>query len=80
LQQIVIMNRDATMSEAAGRYAGLDRFECRKQLWADMEAAGLAIETKPYTNRCAALAAMRCASRRRAVACLHAACCLQLRA
>ena len=54
LEFINIMNRDATMNEAAGGYAGLDRFECRTRLWADMEAAGLAIRTEPYTNRCAA--------------------------
>ena len=49
----VIMNPDGTMNEAAGAYAGLDRFECRKKLWADLEAAGLALKTEPYTNRCA---------------------------
>ncbi|MAS34316.1 MAG: valine--tRNA ligase [Anaerolineaceae bacterium] len=41
---ISIMNRDATMNESAGPYAGQDRFECRKNLWADMEAAGLTIK------------------------------------
>jgi valyl-tRNA synthetase len=46
---VSVMNKDATMNEAAGPYAGLDRFECRKRLWADMEAAGLTIKTEPYT-------------------------------
>ncbi len=49
LEVISIMNKDATMSAAAGPYAGLDRFECRRRLWADMEAAGLTIKTEPYT-------------------------------
>jgi valyl-tRNA synthetase len=49
LATISVMNKDATMNEAAGPYAGLDRFECRKRLWADMEAAGLTIRTEPYT-------------------------------
>ena len=31
---ISVMNPDATMSAAAGPYAGLDRFECRRRLWA----------------------------------------------
>ena len=38
-----VMNRDASMNENAGPYAGLDRFACRERMWADMEAAGLAI-------------------------------------
>ena len=45
---ISVMNPDATMSAAAGPYAGLDRFECRRRLWADMEAAGLTLKTEPY--------------------------------
>ncbi|HOU41724.1 MAG TPA: class I tRNA ligase family protein, partial [Promineifilum sp.] len=36
LPVISVMNKDATMSAAAGPYAGLDRFECRERLWADM--------------------------------------------
>ncbi len=44
-----VLNPDATMNENAGPYAGLDRFECRKRLWADMKAAGLTIKTEPYT-------------------------------
>lgn len=46
---INVMNKDATMSEAAGPYAGLTREEARRKLWADMEAAGLTIKTEPYT-------------------------------
>lgn len=49
LPVVSVMNRDATMSEAAGPYAGLDRTECRRKLWADMEAAGLTIQTVPHT-------------------------------
>jgi valyl-tRNA synthetase len=44
-----VLNPDATMNENAGPYAGLDRYECRKRIWADMEAAGLTIKTEPYT-------------------------------
>ena len=46
---INVMNRDATMSAPAGPYAGLDRFDCRQKLWADMEAAGLTIRQEDYT-------------------------------
>lgn len=48
LPVINVMNRDATMNDNAGPYAGLDRFDCRKKLWADMEAAGLTIKTEPH--------------------------------
>jgi valyl-tRNA synthetase len=41
LPLINVMNRDATMNENAGHYAGLDRFVCREKIWADMTAAGL---------------------------------------
>ncbi len=46
---VSIMNKDATLNEAAGPYTGLDRFEARKRLWADMEAADLTIKAEPYT-------------------------------
>jgi valyl-tRNA synthetase len=46
---INVMNKDATMSEAAGPYAGLDRDDCRKKMWADMETAGLTLEVQPHT-------------------------------
>jgi valyl-tRNA synthetase len=57
LPVVNIMNRDASLNENAGPYAGLDRFDARKQLWADMEAAGLTvrvediIHTIPRTQR-----------------------------
>ncbi len=44
-----IMNKDATLNENAGPYAGLERFAARKKLWADMDAAGLVIKEEPYT-------------------------------
>ncbi len=49
LQIINIMNKDATLNAEAGPYAGLDRFEARKRLWADMEAEELVIKSEPYT-------------------------------
>ncbi|MCK6577658.1 MAG: valine--tRNA ligase [Anaerolineae bacterium] len=48
LAMISIMNRDATLNEHAGLYAGMDRFDCREKLWADMTAAGLTIEVKEH--------------------------------
>jgi valyl-tRNA synthetase len=46
LETINILNQDATLNENAGPYAGLDRFDARDRLWADMEAAGLTIKTE----------------------------------
>ncbi|CAL5223969.1 g6577 [Coccomyxa viridis] len=51
LEIINIMNNDATLNAAAGAYEGLDRFKARKQLWADMQEAGLVIKEEPYTMR-----------------------------
>lgn len=48
LELVNIMNRDATLNDNAGPYAGLDRFEARKKLWDDMTAAGLTLEVKPH--------------------------------
>ena len=48
---ISMLDKDARVSEAGGPYAGLDRFECRKKLWADMAAAGLTIKTEPYRTQ-----------------------------
>ena len=51
LPLINILNQDASMNEAAGPYAGLDRYACREKLWADMTEAGLTIKTEPYVTR-----------------------------
>jgi valyl-tRNA synthetase len=48
LEIVNVLNPDATMNENAGPYAGLDRFECRERLWADMQAADLTIKVEPY--------------------------------
>lgn len=50
LPLISVLDEAARMNENAGPYAGLDRFECRKRLWADMEAAGLTLRTEPYVT------------------------------
>ncbi len=40
------LNDDATMNSLAGKYEGMDRYECRKALIADIEAAGKLIKTE----------------------------------
>lgn len=47
-----IITQDATLNAAAGKYEGMDRFEARKALWADIEAQGLALKKENYTIRC----------------------------
>lgn len=39
LATINLMEKDGTMGKEAGAYTGQDRFACRENLWADMEAA-----------------------------------------
>ncbi|MBN1995450.1 MAG: valine--tRNA ligase [Anaerolineae bacterium] len=50
LAVINILNKNATMNENAGPYQGQDRFECRQNLWADMEVAGLTLKTEPHRS------------------------------
>ncbi len=52
LEEINIMNGDGTMNELAGaKYCGMDRFECRKALVADLEAGGFLDHTEDYDNQ-----------------------------
>ena len=53
LETIDIFNDDATISEAAGMYVGMDRFDVRKQIAADLEAAGLIEKIEDYDNKVA---------------------------
>ncbi|CAN6700314.1 unnamed protein product [Malus baccata var. baccata] len=46
-----VMNKDGTLNKVAGLYCGLDRFEARKKLWADLEETGLAVKKEPHTLR-----------------------------
>jgi len=45
---ISMLDREAKVNENGGKYKGQDRFEARKNLWADMKAAGLVIKSEPY--------------------------------
>jgi valyl-tRNA synthetase len=47
----VVIGADGKMTDAAGeKYKRLDRFECRKQVVADLEALGLIEKIEPHTN------------------------------
>ena len=51
LETIDIFNADATLSEAAGMYIGMDRMDVRKQIVKDLEAAGLMEKVEDYQNK-----------------------------
>ena len=51
LETIDIFNSDATVSEAGGLYVGMDRFDVRKQIALDLEAAGLMEKIEDYDNK-----------------------------
>ncbi len=50
LETIDIFNEDATLNENGGKYAGMDRFDVRKQIAKDLEEAGLMEKVEDYTN------------------------------
>ncbi len=50
LEQIKVMNDDATMNSGAGKYEGMDRYECRKALVSDLEAEGYLVKVEPHDH------------------------------
>lgn len=50
LPEICVMNDDGTMNDLCGKYAGMDRYEARKALVADLEEAGFLIKVEPHTH------------------------------
>ncbi|MBE7029926.1 MAG: valine--tRNA ligase [Ruminococcaceae bacterium] len=50
LEQIRVMNDDATINSHGGKYEGMDRYEARKAMIADLEEQGLLIKIEPHTH------------------------------
>ena len=50
LETIDIFNDDGTINDKVGMYVGMDRFECRKVIEADLQAANLMEKVEAYTN------------------------------
>ncbi|WP_445298375.1 valine--tRNA ligase [Exiguobacterium sp. FSL W8-0210] len=50
LPRVLVMNEDGTMNENAGKYEGMDRFECRKQIVEDLKAEGVLIKIEPHLH------------------------------
>ena len=51
LESIDIFNEDGTVSEVAGMYVGMDRFDVRKKIADDLTAAGLMEKIEDYDNK-----------------------------
>ncbi len=50
LAQIKVLNDDATMNQYAGKYEGMDRYECRKQMIKDLDEMGLLVKVEDHSH------------------------------
>ena len=50
LEMIKVMNDDATMNSYAGKYEGMDRYECRKQMIKDLDEMGLLVKIEEHSH------------------------------
>ncbi len=50
LEQINVMNDDATLNEIAGKFCGMDRYEARKQMVAELEEMGVLVKVEPTVH------------------------------
>ncbi|HLR80520.1 MAG TPA: valine--tRNA ligase [Bacillota bacterium] len=51
LERVLIMNEDGTMNENAGKYEGMDRFECRKQIVKDLQDEGILFHIEDHVHQ-----------------------------
>ncbi|HEY4554574.1 MAG TPA: valine--tRNA ligase [Bacillaceae bacterium] len=50
LERVLVMNEDGTMNEKAGKYQGMDRFECRKQIVRDLQEKGILFQIEEHMH------------------------------
>jgi len=50
LDKVAVIGEDGAMTEEAGKYAGLDRYECRKKVVEDLQAQGFLTEIKKHQH------------------------------
>ncbi|SER74844.1 valyl-tRNA synthetase [Gracilibacillus ureilyticus] len=50
LERVLVMNEDGTMNDNAGKYQGLDRFECRKQIVKDLQDEGVLFKIEEHMH------------------------------
>ncbi|KZE43555.1 valine--tRNA ligase [Rossellomorea marisflavi] len=50
LQRILVMHEDGSMNERAGKYSGMDRFDCRKQIVKDLQEDGVLFKIEEHLH------------------------------
>ncbi|GKV66545.1 MULTISPECIES: valine--tRNA ligase [unclassified Sporosarcina] len=50
LPRVLVMNEDGSMNKLAGKYEGMDRFECRKQIVKDLQDMGVLFEIEEHMH------------------------------
>jgi len=50
LERVLVMNEDGTMNANAGKYQGMDRFECRKQIVKDLQEKGVLFKIEEHLH------------------------------
>ena len=50
LERVLVMNEDGTMNDNAGKYKGMDRFECREAIVKDLQEQGVLFEIEDHTH------------------------------
>ncbi|MBR4696374.1 MAG: valine--tRNA ligase, partial [Selenomonadaceae bacterium] len=50
LEQVKVIENDGTMGEGAGKYKGMDRYECRKALIKELEETGVLVSTEEHEH------------------------------
>ena len=51
LERVLVMNEDGTMNKNADKYEGMDRFECRKAIVADLQTSGVLFEIEDHIHQ-----------------------------
>ncbi|MCM3663820.1 valine--tRNA ligase [Mesobacillus subterraneus] len=50
LERVLVMNEDGSMNARAGKYQGMDRFECRKQIVKDLQDEGVLFKIEEHMH------------------------------
>ncbi|MET3574623.1 valine--tRNA ligase [Bhargavaea ullalensis] len=50
LERVLVMNEDGTMNARAGKYEGMDRFDCRKAIVKDLQELGVLFEIEEHLH------------------------------
>jgi valyl-tRNA synthetase len=50
LERVLVMNEDGTMNDNAGKYKGMDRFECRKAIVKDLQEEGILFKIEDHMH------------------------------